>query len=58
MVNQNSAAEEEGEVNIGELEPKLKNDPNRTQPEIIQNTEKLNKESSTVLKMQGSGGTL
>jgi hypothetical protein len=34
-VNQNSAAEEEGEVNLGELEPKLKNDPNRTQPEII-----------------------
>lgn len=30
VVNQNSAAEEEGEVNIGELEPKLKNDPNRT----------------------------
>ena len=69
VVNQNSAAEEEGEVVIEEIESKMKTfekepttfekNPSKTQPEMAAQTERINKESSgNLLKNLNSNGTL
>lgn len=55
VVNQNSAAEEEGEVVIGDMEPKLASV--RASPDLVR-TEQINKESSGILKNFASKGTL